>query len=156
MRAPYFLHLDAAGKSMICKAEGQTNLGAVSMLCEDVGVHLLGSETELRTLLSTVLLRGVEVAGWHGAAVQCADKGSRFWIPYFLTLRSCRELDDLQRERANAFTVGAVSMLCEDVGVQLLGSKTELRRLLSTMLFGDAAAVYHAGAVQLHFGRVAQ
>ena len=61
-------------------------------------------------------------------------------------------------QTANAFTVGAVSMLCEEVGVQLLGSKTELRRLLSTMLFGgwDAAAVYHAGAVQLHFGRVAQ
>ena len=49
-------------------------------------------------------------------------------------------------------------MLREDVGVQLLGSKTELRRLLSTMLFGgwDAAAVYHAGAVQLHFGQLAQ
>ena len=68
------------------------------------------------------------------------------------------DLDDLQRERANAVTVGAVCMLCEDVGVQLLGTKTELRRVLSTMLFGgwDAAAVYHAGAVQLHFGRVAQ
>ena len=54
--------------------------------------------------------------------------------------------------------LGAVSMLCEDVGVQPLGSKTELRGLLSAMLFGgwDAAAVYHAGAVQLHSGRVAQ
>ena len=61
-------------------------------------------------------------------------------------------------KRIYSSSVGAVSMLCEDVGVQLLGSKTELRRLLSTMLFGgwDAAAVYHAGAVQLHFGRVAQ
>ena len=51
-------------------------------------------------------------------------------------------------------------MLCEDVGVQLLGSKTELRRLLSTMLFGGwgAAAVYNdnAGGVQLHFGRGVQ
>ena len=33
-----FLHVDAAGKSMICKAEGQTHLGAVSRLCENVGV----------------------------------------------------------------------------------------------------------------------
>ena len=48
---------------MICKAEGQTHLGAVSMLCENVGVQLLGSEKELRTLLSTVLLRDVKVAG---------------------------------------------------------------------------------------------
>ena len=29
---------------MICKAEGQTHLGAVSRLCENVGVQLLGSE----------------------------------------------------------------------------------------------------------------
>ena len=116
-------------------------------------------EKGLRTLLSTVLLRDVEVAGWHWAAVQRADKVPDFGPLIFWHLyRSCRDLDDLQRERANAFTVGAVSMLCEDVGVQLLGSKTELRRLLSTMLFGgwDAAAVYHAGAVQLHFGRAAQ
>ena len=56
-------HLDAAGKSMICKAEGQSHLGAVSMLCENVGVQLLGSEKELRTLLSTGLLRDVKVAG---------------------------------------------------------------------------------------------
>ena len=48
---------------MICKAEGQTHLGAVSMLCENVGVQLLGSEKELRTLLSTVLLWDVKVAG---------------------------------------------------------------------------------------------
>ena len=49
---------------MICKAEGQTHLGAVSMLCENVvGVQLLGREKELRTLLSTVLLRDVKVAG---------------------------------------------------------------------------------------------
>ena len=49
-------HLDAAGKSMICKAEGQSHLGAV-------GVQLLGSEKELGTLLSTGLLRDVKVAG---------------------------------------------------------------------------------------------
>ena len=61
---PYFLHLDPAGKSMICNAEGQTHLGAVPLLCEDVGVQLLGSQKELRTLLSTVLLRDVEVAEW--------------------------------------------------------------------------------------------
>ena len=49
-------------------------------------------------------------------------------------------------------------MLCEDVGVQLLGSEKELRTLLSTMVFGarGAAAVYNAGGVQLHFGRGAQ
>ena len=42
--------------------------------------------------------------------------------------------------------------------MQLLGTETGLRRLLSSMLFGGwgAAAIYNAGGVQLHFGRGAQ
>ena len=54
---PYFLHLDAAGKSLICKAEEQTHLGAVSMLCEDVRAQLLGAAD----VAVYVLLRDVEV-----------------------------------------------------------------------------------------------
>ena len=75
-------------------------------------------EKEQRTLLSTVLFRDVEVAGWHWAAVQWAD-----WTPYFLTFRSCRGLDDLQRERANAFTVGAVSSCVRMLGCSSWGAR---------------------------------
>ena len=110
---------------MICKAEGQTHLGSVSTLHEDVGVQLPGSEKELRTLLSTCCFRMLRLLS--GIELQCNEQ-IRGPISAF---RCCRQVDDLQSQGQTH--LGAVSMLCENAGVQLLGAKR----------VADAA-VYHA------------
>ena len=55
-----------------CKAEGQTHLGRVSTLHEDVGVQLPGSEKELRTLLSTCCFRMLRLLS--GIELQCNEQ----------------------------------------------------------------------------------